>query len=49
MHEIKKEEMMKVEGGNITTGAIIASAIAVVISFITGALSGYANPSKCNN
>ena len=49
MKEINKEEMKKVEGGSTSAVVVIVSAIAVFVSFITGALSGYANPSKCKN
>lgn len=49
MKEINKEEMMKVEGGGASTVVITVSAVAILVSFITGALAGYANPNKCNN
>ena len=47
MREIKKEEMIKVEGG--TNGIFIGSVIGIVVTFIVGVLHGYSNPKTCND
>lgn len=47
MIELEKEEMKKIDGGAST--AIIATVVAGIVVFITGILSGYSNPQKCNN
>lgn len=46
MRELKKEEMISVEGGS--NGIMITSLVAAVITFIVGVLHGYANPKTCN-
>lgn len=46
MTEIKKEEMLKVNGG--ANAILITTIIGTVITFIVGTLKGYSNPEKCN-
>ncbi len=46
MKELKKEEMLEVNGGASTI--FIASVIGTIITFVVGALKGYSNPEKCN-
>lgn len=47
MKKLNAEEMISVEGGAnwITIGTIIAG----IVSFVSGLISGYSNPVKCNN
>ena len=47
MRELKKEEMLKVEGGAVSY-TIITAIASGIITFIVGILHGYANPKKCN-
>ena len=47
MREIRKEEMLKIEGG--ADPILITSIIGVMVTFIVGVLHGYANPKNCNN
>lgn len=44
--ELTKEQMNQVNGG---VNWIILSGISTAIVYIVGFLSGYTNPSKCNN
>ncbi len=44
--ELKEEEMLKVNGGG-TLEAVVT--IGGVITLILGIISGYTNPSRCNN
>lgn len=46
MKELNKNELMKIDGGSSTV--LIVSVIAGFINFVTGILSGYSNPQKCN-
>lgn len=46
MRELNKCELINTSGGVSST--FVASAIAVVVTFVIGALSGYSNPTKCN-
>lgn len=46
MKELNNSELMKIDGGSSTV--LIVSVIAGVITFVTGILSGYSNPQKCN-
>lgn len=39
-------EMKRVDGG--ANGILIGTVVAVIVSFISGILSGYSNPKKCN-
>ncbi len=47
MHELKKEEMIEVNGG--ANPVIISAIVAGVVTFVIGLLEGYSNPKKCNN
>lgn len=47
MKELNNKEMMLVEGG--ANWLVVGSIVAGLISFISGILSGYSNPVKCNN
>lgn len=47
MRELKKEEMVKVEGG--TDPILTTSIIGLIVTFVVGVLHGYANPKSCNN
>ena len=47
MKELKKEEMMGVDGG--ANGILITTIVSGIITFITGILYGYSNPKKCSN
>lgn len=44
--ELNKEQMREINGG---INWIIISGISAAIVYIMGFLSGYTNPSKCNN
>ena len=46
MKELKKEEMLKVEGG--ANGIFIASIVTTVITFVIGVFYVYSNPKTCN-
>jgi len=46
MKELKKEEMIRVEGG--ANGIIITSVVTALITFVIGVFHGYANPKICN-
>lgn len=46
MKKLDKNELMKINGGSSTV--LIVSLVAGVITFVTGILSGYSNPQKCN-
>lgn len=47
MRELEKEEMKNIDGGASAT--LITTVVAGIVIFITGILSGYSNPQKCNN
>lgn len=46
MREIKKEEMVRIEGG--ANPLMITSVVAAIITFLVGAFHGYSNPKTCN-
>lgn len=46
MKEIKKEEMLRVDGG--ANGIFITSIVTAIITFVVGIFHGYANPKLCN-
>ncbi len=45
--ELTKREMLNIAGGSVSWGTV--SIIGGVISFIIGIISGYTNPTRCNN
>ena len=45
--ELNELEMQEVSGGAITVGT--AAVIGGITFFILGAISGYTNPTRCNN
>lgn len=47
MREIKKEEMMIVDGG--ANPIFVTSIVGVIITFVVGLFHGYANPKSCND
>ena len=47
MRELRKQEMLKIDGG--ADPILITAIVTGLITFITGILSGYSNPTKCNN
>ena len=47
MTELSKEELKCIEGG--ANWLVIGAVTAGIISFISGILSGYSNPTKCHN
>lgn len=47
MKELKKDEMLKVDGGASAT--LVASIIGIIVTFVVGVLHGYSNPKNCNN
>lgn len=46
MKKLTKKEMLQIEGGGITP--IVGFAIASIVSFVFGVISGYVHPIKCN-
>ena len=46
MRELRKEEMIKIEGGG--NGMFITAAVIGIITFVIGILHGYVNPKSCN-
>lgn len=46
MNIVTDKELMNINGGGITIGAVIGISAAVV--FITGIIDGFVNPEKCN-
>lgn len=46
MRELKRDEMLKIEGG--ASGAVVAIIIGAIVSFFSSVLYGYSNPKKCN-
>lgn len=46
MRELRKEEMIKIDGGG--NGITITAVVIGVITFVIGILHGYANPKSCN-
>ncbi len=46
--ELNETEMIKARGGGGITVPIV-SVIGGIITFILGAISGYTNPTRCNN
>ena len=44
--ELTEKQMQKVDGG-VSLGVV--SGIAAAVVFVVGFLSGYTNPSRCNN
>lgn len=47
MKKLTDEEMISVKGG--ANFATIGTVFSVIVSFISGIISGYFNPVKCNN
>lgn len=47
MRELKKDEMMHVEGGASTVA--VTGIIGVVVTFLIGVFHGYSNPESCRN
>lgn len=47
MREIKKEEMIRVDGG--ANPILITSIVTAIITFFVGAFHGYSNPKSCND
>ena len=45
--ELTKNEMYSVVGGGVSWGLVAGIAAAIV--YIIGCVSGYSNPSRCNN
>ena len=45
--ELTDNEMKEINGGGITWGTVAVGG--GIIAFIIGIVSGYTNPSKCNN
>lgn len=45
--ELRKEEMSQIDGGAISWGVV--AGIGAGIVYLIGIISGYTNPSKCNN
>lgn len=48
MREIKKEEMVRIEGGGADP-ILVTSIVAAIITFLVGTFHGYANPKSCND
>lgn len=47
MKELKKEEMLNVDGG--ASALLVTTIVGAVITFVVSILHGYSNPKKCNN
>jgi len=45
--ELTEKEMYEINGGGVSWG-VVAGIVAAAV-FIIGGLSGYTNPSRCNN
>ena len=45
--ELNDKEMFNVQGGAISWG--VAGLIGGVLAYLIGVLSGYTNPTRCNN
>lgn len=46
MREIKKDEMIRIEGG--ADPVLVTSIVGVIVTLVIGILHGYSNPKKCN-
>lgn len=46
MKKLSKEEMQNIDGG--ANPILIVSVVTGIVTFLTGILSGYTNPKKCN-
>ena len=46
MNRVTDKELMSINGGGITIGAVVGICAAIV--FIVGVIDGFVNPEKCN-
>ena len=46
MQELTKSEMQKINCG--ASAVLIGTVVTAIIAFVSGILSGYSNPKKCN-